>query len=249
MHVDTGYKFTEMYEFRDRCVQEIGADLLVWRNEPAITAGANPFDLGTQNCCGFLKTEALLTGLRHHRFDAAIGGARRDEEKSRAKERFFSFRDQFGQWDPKNQRPELWNLYNARVNPGESIRVFPLSNWTELDVWQYIYLEQIPVNPLYFAKPREAVIRNGTDHRPRSRLRAGPALWAIGGRAGRADPLSVPQPRLRPLLRGHSLDGLEHRGDRRGDDGRPHLRARHARHRSRLRRVHGEKEARGVLLT
>jgi len=161
MHVDTGYKFTEMYEFRDRRVQEIGADLLVWRNERAITAGANPFDLGTQNCCGFLKTEALLTGLRHHRFDAAIGGARRDEEKSRAKERFFSFRDQFGQWDPKNQRPELWNLYNARVNPGESIRVFPLSNWTELDVWQYIYLEQIPVNPLYFAKPREAVIRNG----------------------------------------------------------------------------------------
>jgi sulfate adenylyltransferase subunit 2 len=117
MHVDTGYKFTEMYEFRDRCVQEIGADLLVWRNEPAITAGANPFDLGTQNCCGFLKTEALLTGLRHHRFDAAIGGARRDEEKLRAKERFFSFRDQFDNWDPKNQRPELKNLYNARVNP------------------------------------------------------------------------------------------------------------------------------------
>ena len=105
MHVDTGYKFTEMYEFRDRYVKEIGADLIVWRNEPAIAAGANPFDLGTQKCCGFLKTEALLTGLRHHRFDAAIGGARRDEEKSRAKERFFSFRDQFGQWDPKNQRP------------------------------------------------------------------------------------------------------------------------------------------------
>jgi sulfate adenylyltransferase subunit 2 len=104
---------------------------------------------------------ARLPGLRHHRFAAAMGGARRDEEKSRAKERFFSFRDQFGQWDPKNQRPELWNLYNARVNPGESIRVFPLSNWTELDVWQYIYLEQIPVNPLYFAKPREAVVRNG----------------------------------------------------------------------------------------
>ena len=181
MHVDTGYKFTEMYEFRDRCVQEIGADLLVWRNEPAITAGANPFDLGTQNCCGFLKTEALLTGLRHHRFDAAIGGARRDEEKSRAKERFFSFRDQFGQWDPKNQRPELWNLYNARVNPGESIRVFPLSNWTELDVWQYIYLEQIPVNPALLRKAARGGGPQWADHRPRPRLRAGPALRAVGG--------------------------------------------------------------------
>ena len=161
MHVDTGYKFPEMYEFRDRYAKQIGADLIVWRNEVAIAAGANPFDLGTQRCCGFLKTEALLTGLRHHRFDAAIGGARRDEEKSRAKERIFSFRDPFGQWDPKNQRPELWNTYNARVNAGESIRVFPLSNWTELDVWQYIYLEQIPVNPLYFAREREAVVRHG----------------------------------------------------------------------------------------
>src|SRR5215471_17207206 len=161
MHVDTGFKFTEMYEFRDWWVKEVGADLIVWRNEPAIAAGANPFDLGTQKCCGLLKTEALLTGIRHHRFDAAIGGARRDEEKSRAKERFFSFRDAFGQWDPKNQRPELWNLYNARVNPGESIRVFPLSNWTELDVWQYVYQERIPVNPLYFARERDAVVRNG----------------------------------------------------------------------------------------
>jgi sulfate adenylyltransferase subunit 2 len=161
MHVDTGYKFSEMYEFRDWYVKEVGAELIVWRNEPAIARGANPFDLGTQKCCAFLKTEGLLTGLRHHRFDAAIGGARRDEEKSRAKERFFSFRDQFGQWDPKSQRPELWNLYNARVNPGESIRVFPLSNWTELDVWQYIYREQIPVNPLYFAREREAVVRGG----------------------------------------------------------------------------------------
>jgi sulfate adenylyltransferase subunit 2 len=161
MHVDTGYKFSEMYDFRDRYVREVGADLIVWRNEAAVAAGANPFDLGTQKCCGLLKTEALLGGLRHHRFDAAIGGARRDEEKSRAKERFFSFRDQFGQWDPKNQRPELWNIYNARISPNESIRVFPLSNWTELDVWQYIYLERIPVNPLYFAREREAVVRNG----------------------------------------------------------------------------------------
>src|SRR5262249_5064644 len=161
MHVDTGFKFSEMYGFRDWYVNEVGARLIVWRNEAAIAAGANPFDLGTQKCCGLLKTEALLTGIAHHRFAAAIDGAPRDEEKSRAKERFFSFRDQFGQWDPKNQRPELWNLYNARVNPGESIRVFPLSNWTELDVWQYVYVEKIPVNPLYFARERDVVIRSG----------------------------------------------------------------------------------------
>ncbi len=161
MHVDTGYKFQEMYAFRERMAKEIGAELMVWRNEPAIARGANPFDLGTQRCCALLKTEALLTGLRHHRFDAAIGGARRDEEKSRAKERFFSFRDEFGQWDPKNQRPELWNVYNARVNPKESIRVFPLSNWTELDVWQYIHLEKIAINPLYYARERDCVVRGG----------------------------------------------------------------------------------------
>ena len=161
MHVDTGFKFTEMYEFRDRIACDSGATLLVWRNEPAIERGANPFDLGTQRCCGFLKTDALLTGIRHYNFDAAIGGARRDEEKSRAKERFFSFRDEFGQWDPKNQRPELWNLYNGRIAPKESIRVFPLSNWTELDIWQYIYVEKIPINPLYYAREREAVIRGG----------------------------------------------------------------------------------------
>jgi sulfate adenylyltransferase subunit 2 len=161
MHVDTGFKFPEMYEFRDRLVRELGVDLVVWRNERAIGRGANPFDLGTPRCCGLLKTEALLTGLAHYRFDAAIGGARRDEEKSRAKERFFSFRDRLGQWDPKNQRPELWNLYNTRVNPGESIRVFPLSNWSELDVWQYIYRERIAVNPLYFARERPVVTRDG----------------------------------------------------------------------------------------
>jgi len=161
MHVDTGFKFQEMYDFRDQIARESGAKLIVWRNESAISQGANPFDLGTQRCCGLLKTEALLTGLRHYRFDAAIGGARRDEEKSRAKERFFSFRDEFGQWDPKNQRPELWSLYNARINPKESIRIFPLSNWTELDVWQYIYLEKIPINPLYYARERDVVVRNG----------------------------------------------------------------------------------------
>ena len=161
MHVDTGFKFQAMYDFRDRIVADLGATLIVWRNEPAIARGANPFALGTQQCCGFLKTEALLGGLRAGGFDAAIGGARRDEEKSRAKERFFSFRDLHGQWDPRNQRPELWNLYNARIGPGESIRVFPLSNWTELDVWLYILLEKIPVNPLYFAADREVVVRGG----------------------------------------------------------------------------------------
>ena len=161
MHVDTGFKFQEMYSFRDQVARELGAELLVWRHEPAIAQKSNPFELGTVRCCALLKTEALLTGLRHHGFDAAIGGARRDEEKSRAKERFFSFRDRHGQWDPKNQRPELWNLYNARVHPGESIRVFPLSNWTELDIWQYIYLERIPINPLYYAKEREVVVRGG----------------------------------------------------------------------------------------
>ena len=161
MHVDTGFKFQAMYDFRDRVAAELGATLIVWRNEPAIARGTNPFDLGTQRCCALLKTEGLLTGLHEHGFDAAIGGARRDEEKSRAKERFFSFRDRHGQWDPKNQRPELWNLYNARGGPGESIRVFPLSNWTELDVWLYVYLENIPINPLYYAADREVVVRAG----------------------------------------------------------------------------------------
>jgi len=161
MHVDTGFKFQEMYEFRERMMREAGAELIVWRNEDAIAAGANPFALGTQRCCGLLKTQGLLGGLQHGRFDAAIGGARRDEEKSRAKERFFSFRDEHGQWDPKRQRPELWSLFNAGVGPRESIRVFPLSNWTELDVWRYIYVERIPINPLYFARERDVVVRGG----------------------------------------------------------------------------------------
>jgi sulfate adenylyltransferase subunit 2 len=162
LHVDTTYKFREMIEFRDRFCAEIGAKLIVHTNTAAIEAGANPWDLGTAKCCGFLKTRALLDALSAGEFDAAIGGARRDEEKSRAKERVYSFRDPHGQWDPKNQRPELWNLYNSRLNPGESIRVFPLSNWTELDVWQYIHLEDIPIVPLYFAKEREMVVRRGS---------------------------------------------------------------------------------------
>jgi sulfate adenylyltransferase subunit 2 len=148
-----------MIQFRDRFCAEIEAKLIVHTNRAAIEAGANPFVLGTQNCCGLLKTRALLDALAEGEFDAAIGGARRDEEKSRAKERVYSFRDALGQWDPKNQRPELWNLFNSRLNPRESIRVFPLSNWTELDVWQYINLENIPTVPLYFAKEREMVVR------------------------------------------------------------------------------------------
>jgi sulfate adenylyltransferase subunit 2 len=159
LHIDTGFKFREMLTFRDSMARQVGAELLVWRNEPAIAAGTNPIALDTKRCCGLLKTQALLDALRHYNFDAAFGGARRDEEKSRAKERIYSFRDTAGQWDPKNQRPELWNLYNARIHPGESIRVFPLSNWTEMDVWQYIHEEKIPVVDLYFAKERPMYVR------------------------------------------------------------------------------------------
>ena len=159
LHIDTTYKFREMIEFRDRYTAEIGAKLIVYTNREAIDDGANPFRLGTQRCCGLLKTKALLDGLRQGGFDAAIGGARRDEEKSRAKERIYSFRDEKGQWDPKNQRPELWNLFNARIHPGESLRVFPLSNWTEMDIWQYIHAENIPIVPMYFAQDREVLVR------------------------------------------------------------------------------------------
>jgi len=159
LHIDTTYKFREMIEFRDRFCAEIGARLIVHTNREAVGDGASPFRLGTQKCCGLLKTRALLDALREGGFDAAFGGARRDEEKSRAKERVYSFRDAFGQWDPKNQRPELWNLYNARAFKGENIRAFPISNWTEMDVWQYIHVENIPVVDLYFAKERPMYIR------------------------------------------------------------------------------------------
>ncbi len=162
LHVDTGYKFPEMIEFRDSYTRELGAELIVHKNQAALDAGTNPFSLGTQKCCGLLKTKSLLDALTESGFDAAFGGARRDEEKSRAKERIYSFRDSLGQWDPKNQRPELWNIFNSRINKGESIRVFPLSNWTELDVWLYIQAENIPIVPLYFAKEREVVLRNGS---------------------------------------------------------------------------------------
>ena len=157
LHVDTGYKFQEMIAFRDQFTSQQGFELLVHRNEEAIAKGTHPSRLGTRKCCGLLKTQALLDALKKYEVDAAIGGARRDEEKSRAKERFFSFRDQHGTWDPKNQRPELWDLFNTRIHPGESIRVFPLSNWTELDIWSYIKAENIPIVPLYFARERQVL--------------------------------------------------------------------------------------------
>lgn len=161
LHVDTSMKFPEMYEFRDDFCRRIGADLRVYRHEEALAQGVDPWKLGTVRCCGILKTQALLNALAEGGYDAAFGGSRRDEEKSRAKERVYSFRDRHGQWDPKNQRPELWNLYNGRIRKGESIRAFPLSNWTELDVWLYILAEEIPVVPMYFAREREVVVRDG----------------------------------------------------------------------------------------
>lgn len=160
LHIDTGYKFPEMYEFRDRMAREVGAELIVGGNEAAMARNANPWELGTVTCCSLLKTQALVDALSSGEFDAAIGGARRDEEKSRAKERVFSFRDRDGQWDPKNQRPELWNLYNTRVARGEHIRVFPLSNWTEGDVWTYIRREEIPIVPLYLAAERDVIVKD-----------------------------------------------------------------------------------------
>jgi sulfate adenylyltransferase subunit 2 len=161
LHVDTTWKFRAMTEFRDRFCRENGFNLIVHTNHEAIKEGINPFDHGSNKYTNIMKTQGLKDALNKHGFDAAFGGARRDEEKSRAKERVYSFRDRFHQWDPKNQRPELWNLYNGKVNKGESIRVFPLSNWTELDVWQYIHLENIPIVPLYFAAPRPVVKRDG----------------------------------------------------------------------------------------
>jgi len=161
LHVDTTWKFKAMYEMRERMARETGVELLVHRNPDAIAKGINPFDHGSAVHTHIWKTEGLKQALDKYGFDAAFGGARRDEEKSRAKERIFSFRSAQHRWDPKNQRPELWRLYNARKSPGESIRVFPLSNWTELDIWQYIYLENIPIVPLYFAAPRPVVEREG----------------------------------------------------------------------------------------
>ncbi len=162
LHVDTTWKFREMIEFRDRLVRELGLELIVHINEEGVRQGVNPFTYGSKKHTDIMKTESLKQALDKYRFDAAFGGARRDEEKSRAKERVYSFRDRNHRWDPKNQRPELWNLYNGRIDRGESIRVFPLSNWTELDIWQYIHLENIPIPALYFAKERPVVQREGT---------------------------------------------------------------------------------------
>jgi len=162
LHIDTSYKFHEMIDFRNSYTRQIGAKLIVHTNTDALADGTQPFAVGTQRCCGLLKTKALLDGLAAGQFQAAFGGARRDEERSRAKERVFSLRDDKGQWDPKRQRPELWHLLNGRIGPGESIRVFPLSNWTELDVWHYIEVEQIPVVPLYFAKERDVIVRGNS---------------------------------------------------------------------------------------
>ena len=162
MHIDSKWKFKEMTEFRDSFCKENNLDLIVHHNKEGYEKGIGPFSHGSKVHTDIMKTQALLAGLDKYGFDAAFGGARRDEEKSRAKERIYSFRDEFHQWDPKNQRPELWNLYNAKINKGESIRVFPLSNWTELDIWQYIRLEHIPIVPLYYAKKRPVVKMHGT---------------------------------------------------------------------------------------
>ncbi len=162
LHVDTTWKFREMITFRDQMAKKLGFDLIVHINPEGVEQGIGPFTHGSEKHTDVMKTEGLKQALNHYQFDAAFGGARRDEEKSRAKERVYSFRDKNHRWDPKNQRPELWNVYNGKVNKGESIRVFPLSNWTELDIWQYIYLEKIPIVPLYFAAPRPVVERDGT---------------------------------------------------------------------------------------
>lgn len=162
LHIDTTWKFKEMYAFRERFARENKIRLIVHTNQEGLDAGIDPFSAGSQVHTDVMKTQALKQALSKHGFDAAFGGARREEEKSRAKERIFSFRDEFHQWDPKNQRPELWNLYNGRIRKGQSVRVFPMSNWTELDIWQYVHIEQIPVVPLYFARPRPVVEREGT---------------------------------------------------------------------------------------
>ncbi len=163
MHIDTTWKFREMIEFRDQLIEKLGLDMIVHINQEGVDAGVGPFTHGSEKHTDIMKTQALKQALNEHKFDAAFGGARRDEEKSRAKERVFSFRDKNHVWDPKNQRPELWNIYNGKVKKGESIRVFPLSNWTELDIWQYIYLNNIDIVPLYFAKPRPVVRIDGVD--------------------------------------------------------------------------------------
>jgi sulfate adenylyltransferase subunit 2 len=195
MHVDTTWKFQEMYKFREEWPKQLGMKLIVHVNEEGLAQGVNPFDSGSAVHTDVMKTQGLKQALSKYKFDAAFGGARRDEEKSRAKERIFSFRDEFHRWDPKNQRPELWNLYNSKVKKGESIRVFPLSNWTELDVWQYVYLENIPIVPLYFAAERPVVYRDGTmimvdDNRMRLKAGEKPEMRRVRFRTLGCYPLS-----------------------------------------------------------
>lgn len=195
LHVNTTWKFRAMIEFRDRYCRENHLQLIEHINQEGLAAGVNPFDYGSNKYTAIMKTQALKDALNKHGFDAAFGGARRDEEKSRAKERVYSFRDRLHQWDPKHQRPELWNLYNGKINKGESIRVFPLSNWTELDVWQYIHLENIPIVPLYFAAPRPVVVRDGNlimvdDERMRLRPGEKPAIKTVRFRTLGCYPLS-----------------------------------------------------------
>ena len=195
LHIDTTWKFREMYTFRDRYVREHGLRLIVHKNQRAVADNVNPFDHSSQKYTFALKTQALLEALSQGGYDAAFGGARRDEEKSRAKERVYSVRDRQGQWDPRNQRPELWNLYNGRIEKGENVRVFPLSNWSELDVWQYVLLERIPVVPLYFAAERPLVERHGTlivvdDHRFRLAAGEAPTLRRVRFRTLGCYPLS-----------------------------------------------------------
>jgi sulfate adenylyltransferase subunit 2 len=195
LHVDTTWKFRDMYRARDEVAKMEGVRLLVHVNREGLEQGANPFDWPSQKYPTVMKTHGLLQALKQHGFDAAFGGARRDEEKSRAKERIYSFRDREGQWDPKNQRPELWNLYNGRIDTGESIRVFPLSNWTELDVWQYLWLESVPVVPLYFAAQRSVIERSGAlimvdDERMRLRPGEAPVTRRVRFRTLGCYPLS-----------------------------------------------------------
>ncbi len=195
LHVDTTWKFRAMIEFRDRFCREQGLDLAVHVNRQGLAEGINPFDHGSQKYTTVMKTQSLLQALALGGYDAAFGGARRDEERSRAKERIYSFRDRYGQWDPKNQRPELWQLYNAKITKGESIRVFPLSNWTELDVWLYVHLENIPIVPLYFAAERPVVERDGAlilvdDDRMRLRPGETPRLERVRFRTLGCYPLS-----------------------------------------------------------
>lgn len=212
MHIDSKWKFKEMIEFRDKYAQEHNWNLIVEYNKEAYEAGVGPFTHGSKVHTDLMKTQALLHALDKYKFDAAFGGARRDEEKSRAKERIFSFRDRFHQWDPKNQRPELWDIYNTRVHKGESIRVFPLSNWTELDIWQYIRLENIPIVPLYFAKERPIVNTTGI-----SQGRRRPYARSIS-QTSTNDESPFPYPRLLSAHRRYRIGSRYNRKNRRRND-------------------------------